>query len=76
MKERTINMIRILRGFYHDVFKRTIIFFVIGCLILLVFKTIRAEPLAYIVLFMVCFGINFFILFLKRDVKKEFYGND
>jgi len=76
MKEEHIKIIRTLRGFYRDVLKRTIIFFILGCLIVFVFKTIRGEMLTYIVLFMVCFGINFFILFLKHEVKKEFYEHD
>lgn len=75
VKESEIRFWNILKNFWNDVFKLTVIFFVIGCLIVFVFNSLRNNPLSYIVLFMICFGFNFFRVFFKREVKKEFYGD-
>ena len=75
VKEEIVKLKKILYSFYKDVLRRTIIFFMIGVLIILVFRSWRFNLLVYIIWFSICFGINFFVLFLKKEIKKEFYGD-
>lgn len=75
VKEIEIRNKRFLKAFWNDVVKRTILFFIIGVLIVIIFQSLRYNPLSYIILFVICFGINFFLIFFKREIKKEFYGD-
>ena len=76
VKEETVKRYRILKFFYKNILKRAFMFFIIGVLIVYVFKSIRGDLLTYIILFMICLGINLFSFFLKTDIKKEFYGDN
>jgi hypothetical protein len=75
VKEAQIRLKTLLRGFWDDILRRTILFFFVGSLIIIVFPVLRYNPLSYIILFVVCFGINFFYCIMKREIKKEFYGD-
>ncbi|PNX49473.1 MAG: hypothetical protein BV457_01560 [Thermoplasmata archaeon M9B1D] len=76
MKEETFQWYKILHNFYNDVIKLTIVMFIICILIIIVFEQLRVNPLSYIIGFVICFGINFFKTFFKKNVRSEFYENN
>jgi len=73
MKESYVQLVKFIKGFYHDIIKRTFLMFLLGCVIVFVIQAWRFNILAYILCFMICFGINFFYCFIKREIRKEFY---
>jgi len=75
MKEKTFQMIKILNKFYQEVVKWTFVMYFVCLLIIIVFEVLRYNPLSYIIGFFICFGINFFRTFFKKDIRKEFYEN-
>lgn len=76
MKETTFQNIKILKKFYQEVIKWTILTYFVCLLIIVVFEVLRNNPLSYIIGFIICFGINYFRTFLKKDVRKDFYENN
>jgi L-asparagine transporter-like permease len=76
MKEKTFQNIKILKKFYQEVIKWTIICYFVCLLIIVVFEVLRVNPLSYIIGFFICLGINYFRTFFKKDVRKDFYENN
>ena len=75
MKESYYYWMKIFNSFFHDIIKRTLIMSFIGFLIVFAVSTWRFSPIAYILCFLICFGINFFLFFRKKEVKNEFKEN-
>lgn len=75
MKESYYYWKRILYGFFKDILKYTLIMSLLGFLIVFVVQSWRFNPLAYIICFMICFGINLFLFMRKKEVKNEFKNN-
>lgn len=76
MKEKTIKLYKILHQFYNEILKRTILFFILGSLIIFVVQTWRYNIPIYIFYFIICFSINFFLVFRKREINKELEKGD
>lgn len=76
MKEKTFQWYKIFHNFYDDVLKLTLVMFIISILIILVFESLRYNPLSYLISFIICFGFNFFKTFFKINVRKEFNENN
>jgi len=75
MKESYYYWRKIFNNFYYDIIKTTLIMFFIGSFIVLLINVWRFNPLAYILCFLICFGINFFRYFRKKEVMDEFKEN-
>ena len=75
MKESYYQWKKIFISLYHDIIKTTLIMFLIGSFIVLLINVWRFNPLAYILCFLICFGINFFRYFRKKEVMDEFKEN-
>ena len=75
MKESYYYWMKIFNNFYNDIIKSTLIMCVIGFFIVLLINVWRFKPIAYILCFLICFGINFFRFFRKKEVKNEFKNN-
>ena len=72
MKENYFFYRKILLGFHKNIMIRTYIMSFMGFLIVIAVNTWRFNPLAYIIVFLICFGINFFLFFRKKEVINEF----
>lgn len=75
MKETTYNWYKVFHDFFNEVVKWTIVMYFVCLLIIIVFEILRVNPLSYIIGFFICLGINFFRVFFKREMRKEFYEN-
>jgi len=75
-KESTVKKIRLLQKFYKDIFKNTIIFFLIGSLIIVILKTTRFNFFAYFICFFVSFGISTILCFMHKEKRIEFMENE
>ena len=75
MREDQVKFLRLLRNFYDYILKRTFLFFILSIPIIIVVERIRFEPVAYIISFFICFGINFFMFFMIRETSEEFHVN-
>jgi len=71
MKEITVVRIKIIKQFYNDIIKNAIWFFPIGLLIIIVFE-LYLDFLAYLVNFLICFGVSFVLFFMSKEKRKEF----
>ena len=75
MKESYYYWRKIFGNFYQDIIKNTLIMFLIGGVIILLINISRFNPIAYILCFLICFGINFFRYFRRKEVMNEFKDN-
>jgi len=75
MKENTLYWINIFKKLFNDILKKTLIMFILGSIIIFCFQHIRFNPVAYIIVFFICLGLNFFLYFRKPVVKNEFKEN-
>lgn len=75
MKESAILNRLLIIFFFKHIFKWTIIMFIIGSLIVFVINAWRFNPLAYMLCFFICLGLNLFNFYRKPGVKDEFKGD-
>ena len=76
MRESWIQKKRFIRRFYNDVVKRALFFYVLTFILILVVEILRMHVLAYVLGFIICFGISFFLHFMSREVLPEFEKGD
>lgn len=72
MREFYHYWLKVLHSFYIDIFKRALIFFILPLIVILVSSSWRVNPLSYLLAFIICFGVSFFLYMRKGECIDEF----
>ena len=72
MKESNVVRRRILKNFFNDILKLTLVFFSIGVFMAVIVSTWRFNPFVYFIAFIISFSVSFVLCFLKKETHFEF----
>ena len=76
MKQTTVDRRKAFRKLWKDLGKRFLLMFGAGLLLVVVMPVTRLNPLAYLVAFLIAFAIAWVWMFRRKEVRKEFEGDD
>ena len=76
MKETTVQRIKKIKQFYKDIFKNTIILFLISIGIIALVSTWRFNIFIYFLGFLISFSIAFIHCFTQKESRREFIEGD
>jgi len=76
MREETVKIYRNLLRFYNDIIKISLILFLLGLIIIILFESMRFNFAIYLFWYLICFSISFFKVFLKREIKDDLARGD
>ena len=71
MKEDYFYWKKKLLEFFRNIIIPALLLYIVGFLIVFAVNTWRFKPIAYLISFLICFGISMFLYFRKKEVINE-----